>query len=32
MPPPENVWFPEADHDFEGIVLIFGIYFWRVKV
>jgi hypothetical protein len=32
-PPPETVWFPEAtDHNFEGIVFIFGIHLWGVKV
>jgi hypothetical protein len=29
----ETVWFPEAkDHNFEGIVFIFGIHLWGVKV
>jgi hypothetical protein len=32
-PPPETVRFPEAaDHNFEGIVFIFGIHLWEVKV
>jgi hypothetical protein len=31
--PPETVWFLEAtDHNFEGIVIIFGIYLLGVKV
>jgi hypothetical protein len=31
--PPETVWFPEAtDHNFKGIVFIFGIHLWGVKV
>jgi hypothetical protein len=30
---PETVWFPEAtDHNFGGIVFIFGIHLWGVKV
>jgi hypothetical protein len=32
-PPPETVWFLEAtDHNFEGIVFIFGIDLCAVKV
>jgi hypothetical protein len=32
-PQPETVWFPEAtDHNFEGIVFIFGIHIWGVEV
>jgi hypothetical protein len=32
QPRPETVWFPEAtDHNFKGIVFIFGIHLWGVK-